>query len=109
MDYYCGSVSTALQRIFSARRCLSWVVAWCAASLVPALACEGSQRIRLLQPVALSAKEQAEFRAMAPLRVVAVDAPPMTRYDPSSQTYAGIGVDAWCFIAGQLVWCLKNR
>lgn len=102
MDYYCGSVSTALQRIFSARRCLSWVVAWCAASLVPALACEGSQRIRLLQPVALSAKEQAEFRAMAPLRVVAVDAPPMTRYDPSSQTYAGIGVDAWCFIAGQL-------
>ena len=75
--------------------------ACCCAALSPALACEGS-RIRLRQPVALSAQEQAELRAMAPLRVVSVDAPPMARYDAASRTYAGIGVDVWCFIAGEL-------
>ena len=78
-----------------------WAVS-CWAASVPALGCEGRQNVRLLEPVTLSAQEQAEFRSMAPLRVVAVDAPPMARYDKGSGTYAGIGVDVWCFITAEL-------
>lgn len=76
--------------------------ALCCAALAPALACEGAQHIRLRQPVTIGPQEKAEFQALAPLRVLAVDAPPMARYDPERQAYSGIGVDLWCFIAGEL-------
>ncbi|MBS0508173.1 MAG: GGDEF domain-containing protein, partial [Proteobacteria bacterium] len=69
---------------------------------VPVLACEGAQLVRLRQPVALSAQEKSAFQALAPLRVLALDAPPMARYDAASKTYSGIGVDIWCFIASEL-------
>ena len=72
----------------------------CGAAL--ALACDGAQRIHLLAPVVLSAQERAEFRAMEPLRIQAIDAPPMVRYDPAGDSHAGIAVDIWCFIAQEL-------
>ncbi|HRN63341.1 MAG TPA: GGDEF domain-containing protein, partial [Alicycliphilus sp.] len=58
-----------------------------------ALDCAGARHVRLREPVAISPQEKAEFRALAPLRVLAVDAPPMARYDPASKSYSGIGVD----------------
>ena len=73
-----------------------------AAALPPALACEGAGHIRLRHPVPLSAEEKAEFAALPPLRVLAVDAPPMARYDPDAMRYTGIGVDVWCFITKEL-------
>ncbi|NYT62115.1 GGDEF domain-containing protein [Alcaligenaceae bacterium] len=68
----------------------------------PALACDGAQYIRLHTPVQLSAQELAEFRALPPLRVVSVDAPPMTHYSKDQHTYTGISVDVLCFIAKEL-------
>ncbi|HQQ70984.1 MAG TPA: transporter substrate-binding domain-containing protein [Alicycliphilus sp.] len=86
------------------QRWVLWCAWWLALCCAPpaALACEGAQRIRLRQPVTLSPQEKAELQNLAPLRVLAVDAPPMARYDPASQTYSGIGVDLWCFIAKEL-------
>ncbi|WP_442597257.1 diguanylate cyclase [Parapusillimonas sp. JC17] len=67
-----------------------------------AAACDGAQNIRLLKPVEFTAQQRAEFRAMPPLRVSAVGAPPMARYDDDSQTYSGIAIDVFCFIAQEL-------
>ena len=82
-------------------RCALWLALCCALSTA-ALACEGGEHICLRQPVSVSPREKAEFRQLAPLRVLAVDAPPMARYDPASKTYSGIGVDVWSFIARDL-------
>ena len=67
---------------------------------LPALAACGGQ-VRLTQPVEFSAQELAGFRAMAPLRVLPLDAPPMARHD-TQDGYSGIGVDVWCFITERL-------
>ena len=72
------------------------------AALAPALACDGGGHVRLIQPVEPSAQELAEFRAMAPLRVLSADAPPMARYDKRKDGYSGIGVDVLCFITQRL-------
>lgn len=77
-------------------------VVCCCASWASAQACDGAQNIRLLRPVTISAQELQEFQSMAPLRVLAVDAPPMSRYDKASNSYTGVGVDVWCFITTQL-------
>ena len=66
-----------------------------------ATACDGAERIRLRAPVELSAQERAELRALPPLRIVAVDAPPMVQYDAGRGTYVGISADVLCFIAQQ--------
>ncbi|MHA7599333.1 diguanylate cyclase [Alicycliphilus sp. T452] len=76
--------------------------ALCGTAPALALACEGAQHIHLRQPVPLSPQEKAEFRALAPLRVLSSDAPPMARYDQGRGTYTGISVDVWCFIAREL-------
>lgn len=76
--------------------------AWCIAPLAQAAACEGGQHVRLTRPVEFSAEDLAYFRAMAPLRVLSADAPPMSRYDEQRRTYTGISVDVWCFIAERL-------
>lgn len=75
---------------------------YCCASWGNAQTCEGAQNIRLVRPVAISEQERKAIQAMAPLRVLAVDAPPMSRYDKDSQSYGGVGVDVWCFITHQL-------
>lgn len=75
---------------------------WAALCSAPALACEGAQYVRLRHPVEISPQEKAEFRAMAPLRVLSSDAPPMARYDQRRKAYTGISVDVWCFIAREL-------
>lgn len=73
------------------------------AALPAALACgAGAQRLRLTRPVELSPAELAEFRAMAPLRVLSAEAPPMVRYDGDRGAYAGLGVDVLCFISQRL-------
>ena len=71
---------------------------YCCASWGNAQTCEGAQNIRLVRPVAISEQERKAIQAMAPLRVLAVDAPPMSCYDKNSQSYGGVGVDVWCFI-----------
>lgn len=80
---------------------LALCAAWLAA-LSPALACEGGDHVRLTQPVEIEAQELAAFRAMAPLRVLSVDAPPMARYDRRKDQHSGIGVDVLCFITQRL-------
>lgn len=67
-----------------------------------ARACEGSQNVRLRSPVEFTTRQLAQFQAMPPLRVEAVNAPPMARYDPARQAYTGIAIDVFCFIASQL-------
>ncbi len=67
-----------------------------------AQACEDATRVRLTEPVAFSAQQLAEFRALPPLRVVAVNAPPMARYDEDHHTYSGVAIDVLCFIAQEL-------
>ena len=79
---------------------LALCVAWVAMASLPALAACGGQ-VRLTQPVEFSAQELAGFRAMAPLRVLPLDAPPMARHD-TQDGYSGIGVDVWCFITREL-------
>lgn len=91
-----------LRRGLVALRCSLLWAAWLGMAGLPAQACEGAQHVRLRQPVAPSPQELAEFRAMAPLRVLSVDAPPMARYDAARDAYGGIGVDVWCFITGEL-------
>ena len=71
------------------------------AQAVSAADCDGAQRIRLRAPVELSAQERAELRALPPLRIVAVSAPPMMQYDADSGTYIGISADVLCFLAQQ--------
>ncbi|MBS0291523.1 MAG: GGDEF domain-containing protein [Proteobacteria bacterium] len=81
--------------------CVAWC-AWCLAPLAQALSCEGERHIRLTRPVEVSTQDLADFRAMAPLRMLSADAPPMARYDSERGTYTGVGVDVWCFIANRL-------
>lgn len=71
-------------------------------AMAQAWACHDNGHVRLNRPVALTAAEHAEFAAMAPLSVLAVDAPPMVRHDPRSGDYVGIGVDVWCFVANRI-------
>ncbi|MDR0216498.1 MAG: GGDEF domain-containing protein [Comamonas sp.] len=75
---------------------------WCGTAWGGTQACNGAQNIRLLHPVEISPEELAEFHAMPPLRVLAVDAPPMSRYDKRRDSYAGVAVDTWCFITDKL-------
>ena len=85
----------------------SWVVVCmlaCAALATPAAwaaDCDGAQRIRLREPVELTAQERAELQALPPLRVVAVSAPPMMQYDAGDGRYTGISADVLCFFAQQ--------
>src|SRR5690606_21383082 len=67
-----------------------------------AAACDGAQNIRLLKPVELTAPQRAESRAMPPLRVPPVGAPPMAGDDDDSETCSGIAVDVFCFTAQEL-------
>ena len=76
--------------------------AWLAMALVPALACGDGGQLRLTEPVQANTQDQAGFRAMAPLRVLAADAPPMARSDKPSGGYTGIGIDVLCFITQRL-------
>ncbi|WP_284465856.1 hypothetical protein [Diaphorobacter nitroreducens] len=70
------------------------------APLARAMDCGG--QVRLTEPVPVSAEELAEFRAMAPLRVLSADAPPMAGYDQAAGGYSGISVDVLCFIASRI-------
>lgn len=72
------------------------------AQAAPAVPCDGAQRIRLTAPVEVSAQERAALGALPPLRVFAVNAPPLTRYDEGRGTYTGISADVLCFMAQQL-------
>ena len=67
-----------------------------------AIACESKQHIQLLNPVKIDTELRAELQAMKPLKVVAVNAPPLARYDEKQQTYSGIGIDIFCFITQEL-------
>ena len=60
------------------------------AQAVPVVACDGAQRISLRTPVKISAQERTELSTLAPLRIYAVNAPPMTRYDDKRDIYTGI-------------------
>lgn len=77
-------------------------MALCILPTSPAIACDGAQNIQLLKSVEISAQQRAEFQAMPSLKVVAVDAPPMARYDEAGQIYSGIAIDVFCFITKEL-------
>lgn len=73
-----------------------------AVAAAPTAACEGAQRISLHAPVQVSLQERAQVRALPPLRIVAVDTPPMAQYDAQRGTYTGISADVLCFMAREL-------
>lgn len=97
LRHVAGGASPGRWRLW---RVLLW--AWCALPWGHAAACEGAQRVRLTQPVTLSAQERDEFHAMPPLRVLSSDVPPMARYDERVGRHAGIGVDVLCFVTTRL-------
>lgn len=88
--------------------CGRWLLlAACLLATGPALAaapaiCDGAQRIRLRTPVQVSPAELSQWRAMAPLRVTSVTAPPLSMYDATRHSYQGISMDVLCFITQQL-------
>ncbi|MBP6018394.1 MAG: GGDEF domain-containing protein [Burkholderiaceae bacterium] len=96
LEKLCGSTDVLRRGI------VTLCIAFCILLSNSAVACDGAQNIRLLKPVEISAQQRAEFQAMPPLKVVAVGAPPMARYDEESQTYNGIGIDVLCFITKEL-------
>ncbi len=71
------------------------------AAAAAAAACDGAQRIRLRTPVTLDAHQRAWLRALAPLRVTSVSAPPLSRYDADGTGFTGITADVLCFISQQ--------
>ncbi len=73
------------------------LAAW--AQAAAGAACEGAERIRLRTPVVLDAGQLAALRALPPLRVTAVSAPPLVRYDEPSARYSGVAPDVLCFIS----------
>lgn len=73
-----------------------------ALSVKLAMACDGAQNIQLLKPVQINPQDLTDFSTMAPLKIVAVSAPPMALYDEKSKTYDGVGIDILCFITKQL-------
>ncbi|MFA7670570.1 MAG: GGDEF domain-containing protein, partial [Burkholderiaceae bacterium] len=75
---------------------------FCTLPTATAAACDGAQNIRLTKPVQIDARQRAEIQAMPPLKVVAVSAPPMARYDERQRIYDGIATDILCFIAHDL-------
>ncbi len=93
-------------RLRWALACLLLALAGQAAGQTPAAGsapdCSGAHRIRLRTPVALEPSERAALRALGPLRVTSVNAPPLSRYDAPRAAYAGVATDLLCFIAGQL-------
>lgn len=74
----------------------------CGLAAAPALACNGAEYIRLTQPVEISPEQRAMFSSLPPLRVVAVDSPPLAQYVPERQAYEGVGIDVLCFISREL-------
>lgn len=84
------------------RSCIIWclaVLAWPAAA---AQHCEGTQNIRLIQDVQLDPSLLAEFRALPPLKVLAVEAKPLAHYNADSGQYEGIGIDILCFVLSRI-------
>lgn len=75
---------------------------FCALLSNVAAACEIAQPIRLLKPVNISAEIKADLAALPPLRVLAVDAPPLAHYNEKTKKYSGVGIDIFCFIAKEL-------
>ena len=86
---------------FVARGLCAAALALGALAALPAWAACGGN-VALTRPVALSPAERAQVAAMAPLVVLAADAPPMAHWDEAGQRYTGVGVDALCFIATQI-------
>jgi len=68
----------------------------------PVFGCGGTHHIRLAQAVQIDAALKAEIQAMPPLKVLSVEAPPLSRYHEGRQAYEGVALDVFCFIAGQL-------
>ncbi|CAM3663879.1 diguanylate cyclase [Castellaniella denitrificans] len=81
---------------------LMWGLSPGPAPAAQAMDCAGARYVRLNEPVVVAPEALAEFRALPPLRVLALDAPPMVRRDADRGVYSGIGIDVWCFIAGRL-------
>lgn len=74
-----------------------------ATTLAAASAWACGEGVHLKRPVELSEAERSAIVARAPLTVLALQAPPMTRRDAdAAQGYSGVGMDAWCFIARQV-------
>lgn len=63
--------------------------------------CDDADRIALKQSVTISPQSLETLRKLPPLRVVSVDAPPMSSYHRKKEIYTGISVDILCFIAQQ--------
>jgi len=81
--------------------CLGWLSPDRALA-APGMDCDGARYLRLNEPVVVDPDELAGFRALPPLRVLVLDAPPMARQEADRDVYSGIGIDVWCFIAGRI-------
>src|SRR5690606_23058311 len=82
--------------------CAALAVALFAPVVLAATDCSGREHIRLTRPVHIDPDVRQTLPAAAPRHLVAVDAPPMVRYDTQRRAYEGIAVDILCFIAAEL-------
>lgn len=78
------------------------ILAACALPTAAATDCEGARNIRLTHPVQVDPALRTEIQALPALKVLAIDSPPMARYDAARQTYVGIAIDILCFVTDQL-------
>lgn len=67
-----------------------------------AIHCEGADHVRLKHPVELAPALRAEIRALAPLKILALDSPPIAKYNAEQRRYQGIAIDILCFLSEEL-------
>lgn len=67
-----------------------------------AKACDGVGRIALKQSVLIDDTTRKALQTLPTLRVVSVNAPPLTSYNNETERYSGIAVDILCFIAREV-------
>lgn len=65
--------------------------------------CSNTTHLNFTQPLALTAEERRFIDSLPPIEITAVaNGPPLTDYNPHTQSFSGIGVDIFCFIANQM-------
>lgn len=72
-----------------------------APAVAAALDCTHSTPLKLSMPVELTLAERAGFVARPPLRILAANAPPISRLRGAGLDHHGVGIDFLCLLSGE--------
>lgn len=64
-----------------------------------AIACAGANNITAINPANISLEERAYVSYLKPIRVVSVNAPPLSDYYEKNNAYRGIAADILCYLS----------